>query len=151
MANYFVIINKLVSKFLLLVFLFNGLAGFNKSDAQSVVGKWKQVSVKGYCTPEAVQNSHGHLQAVMEMPKVDAIEEFNSDNSFVETITSEGKKILHTGNWSLTGNTITITVKGEKPLIGIISNNNTTLICTIESPKTDHMQVSKREWTYIKI
>jgi hypothetical protein len=141
----------MANKFLLLAFLFIGFACINKSAAQSVVGKWKQVSVKRYWTPEAVQNSHGHLQAVMEMPKVDAIEELNADNTFVETITSEGKKILHTGNWSLTGNTMTITVKGEKPLTGIISNNNRTLICTIESAKTDHMQIIKREWTYIKV
>lgn len=143
-------IKKNIFKPFFLFFLLHLCMSFNQSAGQSVVGQWKQVSVKAYCTPEAVQNSHGHLQAVMEMPKVDATEDFRSDKSFVETITTEGKKILHTGSWSLTGNTITITVKGDK-LVGIVSNDGRTLICTIDSPKTEHMQISKREWTYTKI
>ena len=144
------IIKKNILKTVFLFFLFNLFAGIIKTFAQSVVGQWKQVSVKAYCTPEAIQHSHGHLQAVMEMPKVDATEEFHSDNSFVETIHSEGKTILHNGTWSLIGNTITITVQGDK-LVGKVSNDGRTLICTIESLKTDHMQISKREWTYTKI
>jgi hypothetical protein len=81
---------------------------------------------------------------------VDATEDFHSDNTFAETINSEGKKIMHTGTWSLTGNNITITVNGDK-LVGKVSNDGRTLNCTIEYPKTDHMQISKREWTYTKI
>lgn len=150
MLNHTAIIKKNIFKSFFLIFMFTLCVGFNQSAAQSVVGQWKQVSIKGYCTPEAIQNSHGNLQAVMEMPKVDATEDFHSDNTFIETINSEGKKILHTGTWSLIGNTITITVNGDK-LVGKVSNDSRTLVCTIESPKTEHMQISKREWTYIKI
>ena len=151
MTNHSAAITKYNSKSFFIVFLFAVFGGFTTCTAQSVVGQWKQVSIKAYCTPEAVQNSHVHLKEVMEMPKVDAIEDFHADNTFVETIMSEGKKTVHIGNWSLSGNTITISVKGEKPLVGIVSNDGTTLICTIESPKTEHMQVYKREWTYSKI
>jgi hypothetical protein len=150
MLNNTAITKKNILRPFLLVFLLTLCAGFNQSAAQSVVGQWKQVSVKAYCTPEAVKNSQGHLQAIMEMPKVDATEDFHSDNTFVETINSEGKKIVHTGTWSLIGNTITITVNGDK-LVGKVSNDGRTLVCTIESPKTEHMQITKREWTYIKV
>jgi hypothetical protein len=65
-----------------------GFLSICRADAQSIVGRWKQVSAKMYCAPDAVKNSHGHLQAVMDMPEVDAVDEFRADNTLVETITT---------------------------------------------------------------
>ena len=119
--------------------------------AQSVTGKWKQVSAKMYCTPEAVERSHGHMKDIMDMPAVDATDEFNKDNTLTEIITSGGTKTTNTGTWSASGNNITITVKGEKPMTGEISSNGRVLVFTVEMPKTQHQQVSKRVWTYSKM
>ena len=134
--------------------LFNsliGFAGIKYCNAQSIVGKWKQISGKMYCTPNAVQNSHGHLQPVMDMPKVEAVDEFKADKTLIETITSGATKTSNTGTWSMSGKTVTISIAGHPPMSGIISDTNNTLIYTIEMPKSEHAQVIKREWTYSKI
>ncbi len=128
--------------FTFIVFVF---FSFTNCEAQSVVGKWKQVSGKNYLTPEAVKNSHGHLQAVMEMRKVDAIDDFHSDNTLIETITSEGTKTTTACTWTQSGNKVKISIKGQEVLSGIVSGNGTTLVLSVETP------VSKREWTYSKI
>jgi hypothetical protein len=119
--------------------------GFTNCAAQSVVGKWKQVSGKNYFTAEAVKKSHGHLQDVMEMSKVDAIDDFRADNTLIETITSGGTKTTTTCSWTQSGNKVKISIKGQETLSGIVSNNGTTLVLSVETP------VSKREWTYSKI
>lgn len=128
-----------------------GLAGTEYCNAQSIVGKWKQISGKMYCTPAAVQNSHGHLQPVMDMPKVAAVDEFKADKTLIETITSGATKTSNTGTWSMAGKSVTISIAGRPPMSGIISDTNNTLIYTLEMPKSEHMQVIKREWTYTKI
>ncbi len=120
-------------------------AGFTQCDAQSVVGKWKQVSGKNYFTAEAVKKSHGHLQSVMEMSIVEAIDDFHADNTLVETITSGGTKTTTTCTWTQFGNKIKISIKGQETLSGIVSGDGTTLILSVQTP------MSKREWTYSKI
>lgn len=125
--------------------------GFNYSFGQSIVGKWKQVSGKMYCSPDAVKNSHGHLQDVMDMPKVEAVDEFRSDHTLTETITTGGTKTSTSGTWAISGKTVTITITGHQPMSGIVSEKGNSLVYTLEMPKSDHMQVTKREWTYEKI
>jgi hypothetical protein len=119
--------------------------------AQSIVGSWKQVSAKMFCTADAVKNSHGHLQEVMDMPKVEAVDEFKADKTLIETITSGTTRTSNSGTWALTGKTVTITITGHPPMSGTISDTDKTLIYTMEMPKTEHMQVSKREWTFSKM
>jgi hypothetical protein len=140
-----------ISKTLFLIFCMSGFAGIIRCDAQSIIGKWKQISGKMYCSPDAVKNSHGHLQEVMDMPKVDAVDEFKSDHTLIETITSGTTKTSNSGTWTMTGKTVTITITGHPPMSGIISDTDNTLIYTVEMPKTEHMQVTKRQWTYAKV
>jgi hypothetical protein len=135
---------------LLLSTFLTGL-GFKDCDAQSIEGKWKQVSGKMYCTPDAVKNSHGHLQNVMDMPKVDAIDEFKSDHTLTETIVSGTTKTSTTGTWTRVGNKVTISISGRPPMDGTFSDTGSALIFTIEMPKSEHQQVTKREWTYEKV
>ncbi|HZZ76064.1 MAG TPA: lipocalin family protein [Puia sp.] len=137
--------------FFLLTICLIGLAGMMRSDAQSIVGKWKQVSGKMYCTADAVKNSHGHLQEVMEMPKADVVDEFKSDHTLTETITTGQTKTSNSGTWTMTGNSVTISITGHPPMGGIVSGTDNTLIYTIEMPKSEHMQVIKRQWTYSKV
>ena len=92
---------NIISKAFLLTACLAGFAGVMRCDAQSIVGKWKQISGKMYCTADAVKNSHGHLQEVMDMPKVDVVDEFKSDNTLTETITTGSTKpaIRAPGRW----------------------------------------------------
>src|ERR1700682_1392642 len=92
-----------IRKSVILTCCVSGFVGIKHSNAQSIVGKWKQVSAKMYCTPEAVKNSHGHLQDVMDMPKVDAVDEFKADHTLIETITTGTDKTSTSGTWSLSG------------------------------------------------
>ncbi len=141
----------MISRAFLLTACLTGVAGMMHCDAQSIVGKWKQVSGKMYCTPDAVKNSHGHLQEVMDMPKVDAMDEFKSDHTLIETITTGTTKTSSSGTWTMAGKTVTITLSGHPPMSGIVSDTDNTLIYTVEMPKSEHMQIIKRQWTYTKV
>jgi hypothetical protein len=118
--------------------------------AQSIIGKWKQVSAKMYCSPDAVKNSHGHMQEVMDMPKVNVVDEFKSDHSLVETITTGPSSTSNSGTWKMVGKTVTITITGRPPMDGTVSESGGSLIYMMEMPKTAHQQVIKREWTFEK-
>ena len=142
---------SLISRAFLLTSCLSGFAGIMHCDAQSIVGKWKQISGKMYCTADAVKNSHGHLQEVMDMPKVDAVDEFKSDHTLTETITSGTSKTSSSGTWTMTGKTVTITLNGHPPMSGTVSEADNTLVYTVEMPKSEHMQISKRQWTYSKV
>jgi hypothetical protein len=131
--------------------LVSGTFGFNISYGQSIVGNWKQVSGKMFCTPDAVKNSHGHLQEVMDMPKTDVVDEFKSDHTLTETITNGATKTSTSGTWTMTGKTVTISITGHPPMSGIVSETGNSLVYTVEMPKSEHMQVTKREWTYTKV
>jgi len=135
----------------LLIICLTGFAGMTHCDAQSIVGKWKQVSGKMFCDAGAVKKSHGHLQDVMDMPKVDAVDEFKSDHTLIETITTGETKTSSSGTWTMAGKTVTITITGHPPMSGVVSDTDNTLIYTVEMPKSDHMQVIKRQWTYSKV
>ena len=142
---------NLISKAFCLTSLLMVFTGILHCQAQSIVGKWKQVSGKMYCTAEAVKNSHGHLTEVMDMPKVDAVDEFKSDHTLVETITTGTTKTSSSGTWTMTGKTVTISITGHPPMSGIVSDADNTLIYTVEMPKSEHMQIIKRQWTYSKV
>jgi hypothetical protein len=137
--------------FLVLIFFVLGFSALSKCDAQSIVGRWKQVSAKMFCTPDAVKNSHGHLQEVMDMPKVEAVDEFKANNTLIETITSGATTTNTAGTWTMSGKTVTISITGHKPMSGIVSGADNILVYTMEMPKSERMQITKREWTYSKI
>ena len=142
---------EIISKVFLLTSCLTGFAGIMHCDAQSIVGKWKQTGGKMYCTADAVKSSHGHLQEVMDMPKADVVDEFKSDHTLTETITAGSTKTSNSGTWTMSGKTVTITVTGHTPMSGIVSDTDNTLIYTVEMPKSEHMQVIKRQWTYTKV
>ena len=142
---------SLLSRAFLLTGCLLGFAGIIHCNAQSILGKWKQISGKMYCTADAVTKSHGHLHEVMDMPKVDAVDEFKSDHTLTETITSGSTITSSLGTWTMTGKTVTITITGHPPMSGIVSDADNTLIYTVEMPKSEHMQIIKRQWTYTKV
>ena len=130
-----------------------GFASFTKCDAQAFIGKWKQVSAKTYCTPEAVKRSHCHLQAIQDMPlPEDVIDEFYANKTTRETITGNGTKKVESGTWNLTGDHLKITRKeGQELTYTIVSVIGSTLVLAVEMPKTPNMSVIKREFTFTKM
>lgn len=138
------------SKAGILIIIFSLFIGILPCDAQSIVGKWKQMSGRMFCTPEAVARSNGHMQAIMQMPKIDAVDEFKSNNTLVETITSGRQTTTKTGKWTMSGKNVTITLTGNAPMGGIYSASDNTLVFTMEMPQNPHMSVTKREWTYAR-
>jgi len=140
-----------IAKAIIIFFCLSGLAGVPPCGAQSIVGKWKQISAKMFCSPDAVKGSHGHLQEVMDMPKVEAVDEFKSDNTLIETITSGNTKTSNSGKWTISGKTVTISITGHKPMNATISELGNTLIYSMDMPKSEHMQVLRREWTFARI
>ena len=91
------------------------------------------------------------MQEVMDMPKVDAVDEFKSDHTLTETIKTGSTITSSSGTWTMTGNTVTITITGHPPMSGIVSDADNTLIYTVAMPKSEHMQIIKRQWTYTKV
>ena len=131
--------------------LFSPLIFIYSCAGQSIVGKWKQISGKMYCTPEGIVKSHGHMKEIMDMPKIDAVDEFRSDNTLIETITSGGKTTTNTGKWVMSGKAVTITVNGNPPMGGVYSASDNMLVFTLQMPPSANMAVSKREWTYARL
>jgi len=80
------------------------------SFAQSIVGKWNQVTVKQYLTDEGAKK-YGKPFIVTDMSTIGTVvSEFKSDHTFVTTSgTSEGGSRTYSGSWSLDGNTLTMT------------------------------------------
>jgi len=80
------------------------------SFAQSIVGKWNQVTVKQYLTDEGAKK-YGKPFIVTDMSTIGSVvSEFKSDHTFVTTSgTSEGGSRTYSGSWSLDGNTLTMT------------------------------------------
>ncbi len=140
-----------INKVFILAVAITAFAGISKSYGQSVIGKWKQLTGKTFMTPEAVKNSHGHLQDVMDMTKIDAIDEFKSDHTLIQTVTSGSVKSNTSGTWTMSGRTVTISVQGHPAMTGVVSDTDNILTYTVEMPKAEHMQVFKREWTYSRI
>ena len=85
---------------------------FTYCQAQSIVGKWKMVSTTSYFTAEgaAKQGKDTYTNAVPSTASI--ISEFKPDHTYLTTTSSASSPTPHMlgGNWSLTGDRLTITV-----------------------------------------
>jgi hypothetical protein len=113
----------------------------NRSEAQSIVGKWERTS-KLFVTDKT---SGKQVPASAEMQKqyTDAMEkngyketlEMKTDNTYITSVeTSGGKPRVHEGNYSLSGNQLEMNiplVKGQKTMITIQSLTKNLMIWNI--------------------
>jgi hypothetical protein len=100
-------------KYLLIGFI--SLCSFissKNSFAQSIVGKWNQVTVKQWLTDEGAKK-YGKPFIVTDMATIGTVvSEFKSDHTYVTTSgNSEGGSRTYSGSWSLDGNILTMTDK----------------------------------------
>lgn len=96
-----------------------GFASFNKCDAQSIVGKWNQISSKQFLTADG-SKTHGKSVLETQMASIGTVVfEFKSDHTYIEKTSHAGdsKVLTFTGTWSLSGNQLELKLdpKQEDP------------------------------------
>ena len=86
------------------------LISSTNSFAQSIVGKWYQVTVKQYLTDEGAKK-YGKPFVVTDMSTIGTVvSEFKSDHTYVTTSgNKDGESRTYSGSWSLDGNVLTMT------------------------------------------
>jgi len=86
------------------------LISSKSSFAQSIVGKWYQVTVKQYFTDEGAKK-YGKPFIVTDMSTVGTvISEFKSDHTYTTTSgNQDGASRTYSGAWSMDGNVLTMT------------------------------------------
>jgi hypothetical protein len=139
-----------------------GFAGFTKCDAQSIVGKWKGVSVKYFNTPALAKQTGKEMQESPSKEVGNYGYEFKSDHTFTNihfTVTNSSEVIMK-GTWSLSGDQLTTTLdahqpdpkynpkKGDAPVNQIIQISGNSLIITWVKPNP---RVNKIEYAYKKM
>lgn len=96
-----------------------GFSDSNRCDAESIVGKWNQISAKQFLTAEGIK-THGKSVLETQMSSIGTvIFDFKSDHTYVEKTSHAGdsKVLTFTGTWSLSGNQLELKLdpKQEDP------------------------------------
>lgn len=89
---------------LILTFTIVGFSGFTKCGAESIVGKWKEVSGKDFCTAKGVKVTG--KQFLPQDPKMGGqVIEIRADHTFtsLELMTWVPSAVKLTGTWTLSG------------------------------------------------
>jgi hypothetical protein len=102
----------------LLIFSFTtvGLARFIKCDAQSIAGKWKEVSGKDFCTPKGVKATG--KQFLPQAPQMGGqVLEIKSDHTFTssELMNWVPSAVTLTGTWTLSGDQLNTKLDLHQP------------------------------------
>ena len=98
--------------FSFLAFLTIGLTAFATCDAQSIVGKWKGVSVKNSYSADYAKQIGKSEEEKLAKDAGNSEMDFNADHSFkmifYETNSSEAT--IMKGTWSVSGDQLTLTL-----------------------------------------
>lgn len=83
-----------------------GFASFNRCDAQSIVGKWNQISSKQFLTAEGSRKLGKSVLETQTSSIGTVVFESKSDHTYVLKTSHAGDSgvLTLTGTWSLTGN-----------------------------------------------
>ena len=93
-----------------------GFASFNKCDAQSILGKWNQISSKQFLTAEGSKKL-GKSVLETQMSSIGTVVfEFRSDHTYAMKTSHTGDSgvLTLTGTWSLTGNQLELKLAPEQ-------------------------------------
>jgi hypothetical protein len=93
-----------------------GFADFTKCDAQSIEGKWKEVSGKDYCTPKGVKATG--KQFLPQAPQMGGqVLEIRSDHTFTssELMNWVPSSVKLTGTWTLSGDQLNTKLDIHQP------------------------------------
>ena len=152
---------------LIITYTIIGLAGFTNCNAQSIIGKWNQVSTKQYFNADDAKKLG---KSFIETPTGSAGNtaiEFKTDHTYVKTLSGkyQPKPVLLTGSWKVSGDQfeMKIDAKQADPKFndprGSDSNSekvllkDDTLIITMPVPSNNPlgMKIIKIEATYKRI
>ena len=101
---------------LILTCIIVGFSGFNKCEAQSIVGKWNQISSKQFLTAEG-SKTHGKSVLETQMSSIGTVVfDFKSDHTYVEKTSHAGdsKVLVFIGIWSLSGNQLELKLDSKQ-------------------------------------
>ncbi len=106
--------------------------------AQSVVGKWKRNLSHVFSFDKSTGKKvfvSDEYQKQYDLASAEngykEILEMKSDNTYTSTVTSGGKEIVHSGNYSLSGNALEMNiplVKGQKTSITVVNLSGNIMI-----------------------
>jgi hypothetical protein len=91
-------------------------ADYTNCDAQSIAGKWKEVSGKDYCTPQGVKATG--KQFLLQAPQMGGqVLEIRSDHTFTssELMTWVPSDVKLTGTWALSGDQLNTKLDLRQP------------------------------------
>jgi Lipocalin-like domain len=108
-----------------------GFAGFTKCNAQSIVGKWNEVSTKGICNAKGVKITGKEFIITQDPKEGGSFIELRSDHTYTksEITAAAPKAVILNGTWTLSGDQLTATLDSNQPN-------------PINNPKKDAVSVS---------
>jgi hypothetical protein len=122
-------------------FITVGFAGLTKCDAQSIVGKWKGVSVKNYFSAEYAKTTGKSIDEKSAKEAGNSTIEFKSDHTFIMTFSAINDPQVTTmkGTWNLTGDQLKSTLEPtynprKMTTTATVSINGNTLVMTAVMP-----------------
>jgi Lipocalin-like domain len=119
--------------------------------AQSIIGKWNQVTVKQYLTDEGAKK-YGKLFIVTDMSSIGTVvSEFKSNHTYITSsgTLQGGESRTYSGSWSLDGNALTMTdQKGTNAVQSTVTVKSGTLV--METLRPDSKITRKVEITFTR-
>jgi hypothetical protein len=102
-----------VKALLVITCIIVGFAGFSKSNAQAIVGKWNGVSVKNYFSDAYAKAMGKQMEEKTVKEAGNSAIEFRSDHTFIMTFSAPNNPEVTTikGTWSLTGDQLKSTLE----------------------------------------
>ncbi len=126
---------------LVIICIIVGFDGYNKCDAQSILGKWNGVSVKNYFSTEYAKVAGKSMEEKTVKEVGNSSIEYKSDHTFIMTFSAPNNSEVTTieGTWSLTGNQLKTTLEPKynpqkMTTTATVSISGNTMITTAEMP-----------------
>jgi len=125
----------------LLAILVVGLSSFTVCEAQSIVGKWKGVSVKNFYSAEYAKQTGKTMEEKLQKDAGTSDIEYKSDHTFVMNFSTVNSPEVTTmkGTWSLTGDQLKSTLEiqynpQKTTTTATVSINTNTMVTTAAIP-----------------
>jgi len=125
----------------LLAILVVGLSSFTICGAQSIVGKWRGVSVKNFYSAEYAKQAGKTMEEKFQKDAGSSDIEYKSDHTFVMNFSPVNSQEVTTmkGTWSLTGDQLKSTLETQynpqkTTTTATVAINSNTMVITAEIP-----------------
>lgn len=121
-----------------------GFSGITRCNAQSIVGKWKGISVKNYFSPEGAKMMGKSMEEKTSKEAGNSNIEYKADHTFIMTFSAPNSSEVTTmkGTWSLTGDQLKLTLEPKynpqkiTTTSSILINGNTMITTAIMPPRS---------------